>query len=148
MQYNVACGFSVLTTDMMFVVRRIQELGRVKGVPLYNRCYKKRMVLSSVVFCRTCSPAGILAPVIAVCSHFMTACGHACDHSEWFDVEHGPFWCVRFHHYFFPAVLDVILQRVAADAIILGSFVHLDGEQCGVYGMLTIPALCSDRRKV
>ena len=123
------CGFRSdrSTTDMMFVVRRLQEIGRKAGVPLFM-CFIDVQKAYDTVDCtllwQVLTRIGVPPQMIAVIRQFrdgMRACvrpdGGVC--SDWFEVEQGlRRGCVLsplLFNTFFGAVLNVVLQRFSED---------------------------------
>ena len=133
------CGFrpNRSTTDMMFVVRRLQEIGRKAGVSLFmcfidlQKAYDTvdRTLLWQVLAC-----IGVSPQTIAVIQQFhdgMRACVRPDDGvcSDWFEVEQGlRQGCVLsplLLNIFFAAILTVVLQRFSEEPAILAELVHL-----------------------
>ena len=133
------CGFrpNRSTTDMMFVVRRLQEIGRKAGVPFFmcfidlQKAYDTvdRTLLWQVLIC-----IGVPPQMIAVIQQFydgMRARVRPDDGvcSDWFEVKQGlRQGCVispLSFNIFFAAVLTVVLQRFSEEPAILAELVHL-----------------------
>ena len=133
------CGFRPdrSTTDMMFVVRRLQEVGRKGGVSLFM-CFidlqKAYDTVDRTLLWQVLTRIGEPPQMIAVIRQFhngMRACvrpnNGVC--SDWLEVEQGLRQeCVLsplLFNIFFAAVLNVILQRVSEDPAILAELMHL-----------------------
>ena len=125
------------TTDMMFVIRRLQELARKKGIPLYvcfidlTKAYDSvdRTLLWTVL-----ARFGVPQNMISVIRQFhdgMRACvrleSRVC--SRWFAVEQGLrqgcMLAPLLFNIFFAAVINVASTRFKADKDIMGHLVHL-----------------------
>ena len=119
------CGFRPdrSTTDMMFVVRRLQEVGRKAGVSLHM-CFidlqKAYDTVDRTLMWQVLTRIGVPPQMIAVIRQFydgMRACVRPDDGvcSDWFEVEQGQRQgCVLsplLFNIFFVAVLNVVLQR-------------------------------------
>ena len=125
------------TTDMMFVIRRLQELARKKRIPLYlcfidlTKAYDSvdRTLLWTVL-----ARFGVPHSMISVIRQFhdgMRACVRLDDRagSRWFAVERG------FHqgcvlapvpfNIFFAAVINLAFTRFKVDKGIMETLVHL-----------------------
>ena len=117
------CGFRPdrSITDMMFVVRRLQEVGRKLGVSLHMCFIDLRKAYDTVdrtLLWQVLTRIGVPPPMIAVIRHFhdgMRACVRSDDGvcSDWFEVEQGlRQGCVLsplLFNIFFAAVLNVVL---------------------------------------
>ena len=132
------CGFRSdrSITDMMFVVRRLQEVGRKAGVSLFmclidlqNDDTVDRTLLWQVL-----TRIGVLPQMIAVIRQFhdgIRVCVRPDDGicSDWFEVEQGlRQGCVLsplLFNIFFAAVLNVILQRFRENPAIFAELVYL-----------------------
>ena len=124
--------------DMMFVVCRLQKIGRRAGVSLFM-CFIDRQkaynTLDRTFLWQVLTRIGVPAQMIAVIRKFldgMRACVRPDDgvrSSDWFEVEQGlRQGCVLFPlllNIFFAAVLNVVLQRFREDPAILAELVHL-----------------------
>ena len=140
------CGFRPdrSTTDMMFVVRRLQEVGRKAGVSPHMcfidllKAYDTvdRTLLWQVLTRIGVPPQMIAVPpqMIAVVRQFhdgMRACVRPDDGvcSDWFEVEQGlRQGCVLsplLFNIFFAAVLNVVLQRFSEQPANLAELVYL-----------------------
>ena len=133
------CGFRPdrSTTDMMFVVHRLQEIRRKAGVSLFM-CFIDLQKAYDTVDCTflwqvfTC--IRVPPQMIAVIQQFhdgMRACVRPddCVCSDWFEVEQGlRQGCVLsslLFNIFFAAVLIVVLPRFSEEPVILAELVHL-----------------------
>ena len=125
------------TTDMMFMIRRLQELARKKRIPLYvwfidlTKAYDSvdRSLLWTVL-----ARFGVPQNTISVIRQFydgMRACVRLDDRvcSRWFAVEQGLHQgCVHallLFNIFFAAVINVTSTRFKADKRIMDALVHL-----------------------
>ena len=125
------------TTDMMFAVRRLQELGRKARVPLFlcfidlQKAYDSvdRTLLWQVLACLGTPPQRI--ELIRQFHDGMRACVRSDDGlcSEWFEAAQGlRQGCVLsplLFNVFFSAILRVVLERFSKDAGILAHRIHL-----------------------
>ena len=133
------CGFRPdrSTTDMMFVVHRLQEIGRMAGVSLFM-CFidlqKAYDTVDRTLLWQVLSRIGVPPQMIAVIRQFhdgMRACVRPDDGFclDWFDVEQGlRQGCVLsplLFNIFFAAVLNVVLQRFSENPTIFAKLVHL-----------------------
>ena len=133
------CGFRPdrSTTDMMFVVRRRQEVGREAGVSLYM-CYidlqEAYDTVDRTLQWQVLTRIGVPPQMIAVIRRFhdgMRACVQPDDGVclDWFEVEQGlRQGCVLsplLFNIFFAAVLNVVLQRFSEKPAILAELTHL-----------------------
>ena len=133
------CGFrpNRSTTDMIFVVRRLQEIRRKAGVSLFM-CFidlqKAYDTVDRTLLWQVLTRIGVPPQMIAVIQQFhdgMRACVRPDDGvcSDWFEVEQGlRQGCVLsplLFNIFFAAVLTVVLQRFSEEAVILAELVHL-----------------------
>ena len=125
------------TTDMMFVIRRLQELTRKKQVPLYECFIDLTKAYDSVdrillwtVFARFGVPQNMIS-VIRQFHDGMRACVRLDDrvYSGWFAVEQGlRQGCVLaplLFNIFFVAVINVASERFKAGKGIMDALVHL-----------------------
>ena len=129
------------TTDMMFVIRRLQELARKKRIPLYvcfidlTKAYDSvdRTLLWTVL-----DRFGVPQNMISVIRQFydgMRACVRLDDRvcSRWFAVEQGlRQGCVLaplLFNIFFAAVINVVSTRFKADKGIINALAHLRKER-------------------
>ena len=127
------CGFRPdrSTTDMMFVVRRLQEVGRKAGVSLHM-CFvdlqKAYDTVDRTLLWQVLTRIGVPPQMIAVIRQFhdgMRACVRPDDGvcSNLFEVEQGlRQGCVLsplLFNIFFAAVLNVVLQRFSEEPAIL-----------------------------
>ena len=133
------CGFlpNRSTTDMMFAVRRLQELGRKARVPLFlcfidlqKACDSVYRTLLWPVLARFGTPPQIIE-VIRQFHDGMRACGRSDDGrcSERFEVAQGlREGCVLsplLFNVFFAAILFDALEKFSKDAVILADLIHL-----------------------
>ena len=132
------CGFRPdrFTTDMIFVVCRLQETGWKAGVSLYM-CFvdlqKAYDTVDRTLLWQVLTRIGVPSQMIAVVRQFhdgLRACvrpdGGVC--SDWFEVEKGlrqgrVLSSLLFN--IFAAVLTIILQRFREDTVILAELVYL-----------------------
>ena len=137
---EVQCGFRPhrSTTDMMFVVRRLQEIGRKPGVSLciclidLQKAYDTvdRTLLWQVLI-RIGVPPPMMIAAIRQFHDEMRACVRPDDgvSSNWFEVEQGLRQrCVLsplLFSVFFAVVLTVVLQRFSEDTVILVELANL-----------------------
>ena len=134
------CGFrpDSSTTDMMFVVRRLQEVGRKAGVFLHmcfidlqKACDAIDRTLPWQVLTGIGVPPQMIAAVIRQFHDGMRACVRPDDGvcSDWLEVEQGlRQGCALsplLFNIFFAAVLNVVLQRFNEEPAILAELVHL-----------------------
>ena len=125
------------TTDMMFVIRRLQELARKKRIPLYvcfidlTKAYiSVDRTLLWTVLARFSVPQNMIS-VIRQLHDGMRACVRLDDRvcSRWFAVEQGLCQgCVLaplLFNIFFAAVVNVAFTRLKADEGIMDALVHL-----------------------
>ena len=133
------CGFrpNRSTTDMMFVMRRLQEIGHKVGVSLFM-CFidlqKAYGVVDRTILLQVLTRIGVPPQMIGVIQHFhdgMRARVRPDDGvcSDWFKVEQGLRQrCVLsplLFNIFFEAVLTVVFQRFSEEPAILAELVHL-----------------------
>ena len=133
------CGFrpNRSTTDMMFVVRRLQKIGRKAGVPLFM-CFidlqKAYDTVDRTLLWQVLTRIGVPPQLIAVIQQFhdgMRACVRPDDGvcSDWFEVQQGlRQGCVLsplLFNIFFATVLTVVLQRFSEEPAILAELVRL-----------------------
>ena len=122
---------------MMFVVRRLQEIGRKAGVSLFM-CFidlqKAYGTVDRTLLWQVLTRIGVPPQVLAVIQQVhngMRACVRPDDGvcSGWFEVEQGlRQGCVLsplLFNIFFAAVLTVVLQRFSEEPAILAELVHL-----------------------
>ena len=163
------CGFRPdrSTMDMMFVVRRLQEIERKAGVSLHM-CFidlqKAYETVDRTLLWQVLTRIGVPPQMIAVIRQFhdgMRACvrpdGGVC--SDWFEVEQGlrqgGVLSPLLFNIFFAAVLNVVLQRFSEELAILAELVHLkepstsmgpepamDYVRRAVWGMLYVDDAC------
>ena len=132
------CGFRPdrSTTDMMFVVRRLQEVGRKAGVALHM-CFidlqKAYDTVDRTLLWQVLIRIGVPSQMIALIRQFhdgMRACVRPDDGvcSDWFEMEQGlRRGCVLsplLFNTFFAAVLNVVLQRFSEEPAILADLVQ------------------------
>ena len=134
------CGFRPArsTIDMLFVVRRLQELGQQRKIPLYMCFVDLQKAYDSVdreLLWKVLARAGVPSVMIDVIHQFhdgMRARVRMDDWelSEWFEVTQGlRQGCVLsplLFYIFFAAVIQVVLQRFSEDDTILKNLVFLD----------------------
>ena len=126
------------TTDMMFVVRRLQEIGRKAGVSLFM-CFidlqKAYDTVDRTLLWQVLTRIGVPPQMIAVIQQFhdgMRACVRPDDgvSSDWFEVEQrlrqGCVLSPLLFNIFFAAVLTVVLQRFSEEPAILAELVYLN----------------------
>ena len=133
------CGFGPnrLTTDIMFVVRRLQEIGRKAGMSLF-RCFidlqKAYDTVDRTLLWQVLTRIGVPPQIIAVSQQFhdgMRDCVRPDDGVcwDWFEVEQGlRQGCVLsslMFNIFFAAVPTAVLQRFSEETAILAELVHL-----------------------
>ena len=124
------------TPDMLFVVRRLQRVGRKAGVSPFM-CFihlqKAHDTVDRTLLWQVLTRIGVPPQMIAVIRQFhhgMRACVRPDDGvcSDWFEVEQGLLQgCVLsplLLNIFFAAVLNVVLQRFSEDPAILAELVH------------------------
>ena len=117
------------TTDMMFVICRLQELARKKRVPVDVRFIDLTKACDSVD--RTLLLTVLAISAIRQIHDGMRACARLDDRvrSTWFAVEQGlRQGCVLAHllfNIFFAAVINVVSTRFKADKGIMDVLVHL-----------------------
>ena len=133
------CGFrpNRSTTDMMFVVRRLQEIGRKTGVSLFMFFIDLQKAYDTVdrtLLWQVLTHIGVPPQMLAIIQQFhdeMRACVRPDDGvcSDWIEVEQGlRQGCVLsplMFNIFFAAVLSVVLQRCSEELVILAELVHL-----------------------
>ena len=139
------CGFRPerSTVDMLFVVRRLQELARRRRIPLYMCFVDLQKAYDSVdreLLWKVLARAGVPEEMIAVIRQFhdgMQAQVRMDDGelSDWFEVTQGlRQGCVLsplLFNIFFAAATEVILVRFSEDDTILKDLVYLE-EEAGV----------------
>ena len=133
------CGFrpNRSTTDMMFVVHRLQGIERKGRVSLFM-CFidlqKAYGTVDRTLLWQVLTRIGVPPQMIAVIQQFndgMRACvlPNGSVWSDWFEVEQGlRKGCVLsllLFNIFFAAVLTVVVQRFSEDPAILAGLVHL-----------------------
>ena len=142
------CGFRPdrSTTDMMFVVRRLQEVGRKAGVSIFV-CFidlkKAYDTVDRTLLWQVLTRIGVPPQMVAVIRQLhdgIRACVRPDDGacSGWFDEEQGlRQGCVLsplLFNMFFAAVLNVVLQRFSEETVILAELVHLNEGALDVNG--------------
>ena len=134
------CGFRPqrLATDMMFVVRRLQELGRTSNTSLeiyFVDLAKAYDSVNRVLLWEVLARFGVPPRMIKVIRMFHDGMRARVqlddgDLSAWFNVCQGlRQGCVLlplFLNIFFAAVIIVVLQRFAEDPLIVSDLVYLD----------------------
>ena len=130
---------------MLFVMRRLQELGRRRKIPLYMCFIDLQKAYDSVdreLLWKVLARIGVPETMIAVIRQFhdgMRARVRTDDgeYSEWFEVKQGlRQGCVLsplLFNVFFAAVLHIVLLRFSEDEGIMANLVHLV-EEDGVDG--------------
>ena len=124
------------TTDMMFVIRRLQELARKKRIPLYV-CFidltKEYDSVDRTLLWTVLARFGVPHNMISVIRQFhdgMRACVRLDDRvrSRWFAVEQdlrqGCVLAPLLFNIFFAAVINVASTRLKADEGIMDALVH------------------------
>ena len=121
--------------DIMFVIRRLQELARKKRIPLYacfNDLTKAYDSVDRTLLWTVLARFGVPQNMISVIRQFhdgMRACVRLDDRvcSRWFAVEQGLQGCVFAPLLFniFTAVTNVASTRFKADKGIMDALVHL-----------------------
>ena len=133
------CGFRPdrSTTDVLFVVRRLQEVGRKAGVSLHMCFTDLRKAYDTVdrtLLWQVLTRIGVPPQMIAVIRQLhdgMRACVRPDDGVcwDWFEVEQGlRQGCVLsplLFNIFFAAVLNVVLPRFSGKPAIVAELVHL-----------------------
>ena len=126
------------TIDILFLVRRLQKLGRQRKIPLYMCFVDLQKAYDSVdreLLWKVLARAGVPSVMIDVIRKFddgMCARVRMDDGelSEWFEVTQGLRQrCVLsplLFNIFFAAVIEVVLQRFSEDDTILENLVLLD----------------------
>ena len=142
------CGFRPQrsTTDMMFVVRRLQELGQTSNTSL-EICFldlaKTYDSVDRMLLWEVLARFGVPPRMIKVIRMFHDGMRARVqlddgDFSAWFNVCHGfRQECVLsplLFNIFFAAVIIVVLQRFAEDPLIVSDLVYLDGAPEGEDG--------------
>ena len=125
------------TTDMMFVIRRLQKLAQKKRIPLYV-CFidltKAYYFVDRTLLWTVLARFGVPQNMISIIRQFhggMRACVRLDDRvcSRWFAVEQGlRQGCVLaplLFNVFFAAVINVASTRFKADKSIMDTLVHL-----------------------
>ena len=125
------------TTDIMFVIRRLQELARKKRIPLYV-CFidltKEYNYVEGTLLWTVLARFGVPQIMISVIRQFhdgMRACVRLDDRvcSRWFAVEQGLrqgcMLAPLLFNIFFAAVLNLASTRFKADKGIMDALVHL-----------------------
>ena len=145
---EVKCGFRPQrsTTDMMFVVRRLQELGRTSNTSL-EICFidltKAYDSVDRVLLCEVLARFGVPPRMIKVIRMFHDGMRARVqldggDFSAWFNVCQGlRQGCVLsplLFNIFFAAIIMVVLQRFAEDPLIVSDLVYLDDAPKGEDG--------------
>ena len=133
------CGFrpNRSTTGMMFVARRLQEIGRKAGVSLFMCFIDLQNAYDTVdhtLLWQVLTRIGVPPQMIAVIQQFhdgMRACVRPDDGvcSNWFKMKQrlrqGCVLSSLLFNIFFAAVLIVVLQRFNEEPALLAELVHL-----------------------
>ena len=153
------CGFRPhrSTTDVMFAVRRLQELGRKARGPLFLCFIDLQKAYDSVdrtllwqVLARFGTPPQMIE-VIHQLHTEMRACVRSDDGrcSEWFEVVQGlRQGCVLsplLFNVFFPVILGVVLERFSNVAGILVDLIHLHKQPSKVDPETALECRCAAR---
>ena len=139
------CGFrpEQSTVDILFVVRRLQDLARRRRIPLYMCFVDLQKAYGSVdreLLRKVLAQAGVPEEMVAVIRQFhdgMQAQVRMDDGelSDWFEVTQGlRQGCVLsllLFNIFFAAAIEVVLVRFSEDDTILKDLVYLE-EEAGV----------------
>ena len=142
------CGFRPQrsTTDMIFVVRRLQELGRTSNTSLeicFTDLAKSYDSVDRVLLWEVLARFGVPPRIIKVILMFHDGMRARVqlddgDFSAWFDVyqglRQGCALSPLLFNIFFAAVIIVVLQRFAEDPLIVSDFMYLDDAQKGEDG--------------
>ena len=120
---------------MLFVVRRLRELGRVRKIPLYTCFIDLQKAYDSVyreLLWQVLPRFGVLAKMLTIILQFhdgMRACVRTDDgeHSESFDgLQQGCVMSPLLFNVFFAVVIHVVLVRFGEDEDIVRDLVHLE----------------------
>ena len=123
---------------MLFVVRRLQELGRRRKIPLYMCFVDLQKAYDSVdreLLWKVLARAGVPFVMIDVIRQFHNGmrarvCMDDGELSEWFEVtqrlRQGCVLSPLLFNIFFAAVIEVVLQRFNEDDTILENLVFLE----------------------
>ena len=148
------------TTDVMFVIRRLQELARKKRIPLYV-CFidltKANDSVDRTLFWTVFTRFGVPQSIISVIRQFydgMRACVRLDDRvcSRWFAVEQGlrqecvfaPF----LFNIFFAAVINLASTRFKAEKGVMDALVHLRKKSGAGGGGKQLPESQPSRRRL
>jgi len=137
------CGFRPArsTVDMLFVVRRLQQLGRQKKIPLYMCFIDLQKAYDSVdreLLWEVLTRLGVPTKMLTIIRNFhegMRARVRADDgeHSDWFNVTQGlRQGCVLsplLFNVFFAAAIHIVLVRLSKDECIVRDLVHLEEDR-------------------
>ena len=147
------CGFRPArsTIDMLFVVRRLQELGRAKKIPLYTCFIEPQKAYVSVdreLLWLVLARFGVPEKMLTVIRQFHEGMrAHVrtdnVEHSEWFDISQGRrqgfVLSSLLSKVFFAAVTHAVLARFSEDPEIVRELVHLKEDLEGDVGVNSDP---------
>ena len=139
------CGFRPerSTVDVLFVVRRLQELARRRRIPLYMSFVDLQKAYDSAdreLLRKVMARAGVLEEMIAVIRQFHDGMQARVgmddgEFSDWFEVtqglRQGCMLSPLLFNIFFAEAIEVVLVRFGGDDTILKEMVYLE-EEAGV----------------
>ena len=149
-----------LTTEMMFVVRRLQEIGRKAGVYIFMLLIDTQKAHATVyrtLLWHVLARIGLSPQMIALIQQFhdgMRACVRPDDGvcTHWLEVEEGlRQGCMispLLFNIFFAAVLTPVLQRFSGNTVILAERGHLKEPPTSMRPEPTMDYFCRARRGV